>query len=170
MERSSKMFPQKDPGHNCRHPGFTLIEVLIVVAIIGILATFLLPNIIQAHYKARASRIVSDLRIIRDTCLRYHMEKNGWPRSRTWGRIPPELLSYLPPGTQFDIPGWDVSLAFTNYRNKSDKWVDQRGYRVVIRTRIQNILLANKVYQMAPNLFSQVRINKKRGMFFLALE
>jgi prepilin-type N-terminal cleavage/methylation domain-containing protein len=164
------MFPEYGNDKNRKARGFTMIEVLIVVAIIGILATFLLPNIVQAHYKARASKIVSDLRIIRDTCLRYHMEKNTWPRSRTWGRIPPELLSYLPPGTLFDIPGWDVSLAFTNYSNKSDKWVDQQGYRVVIRTRIQNIMLANRVSRTAPNLFSEVRINKKRGMFFVALE
>jgi prepilin-type N-terminal cleavage/methylation domain-containing protein len=150
--------------------GFTLIEVLIVVAIIGILASFLLPNIVQAHYKGRASRIASDLRIIRDTLLRYHMEKNSWPRSRSWGRMPPEFRSYLPAGALFNIPGWETSLAFTNYSNKSDKWVDKRGYRVVIRVRIKNIMLANKVYRMAPNLFSRVGINKKRGIFFLALE
>ena len=150
--------------------GFTLIEVLIVVGILGILASFLVPNIVHAHYKGRASRIVSDARIIRDAFLRYHIEQNSWPRSRGWGRIPPELLSYLPPGAIFDIPGWQTSLAFTNYSNKSDKWIDQRGYRVVIRVRIQNIMLANIVYRMAPNLFMDAKINKKRGMFFIALE
>jgi prepilin-type N-terminal cleavage/methylation domain-containing protein len=170
MRRSNKMFSSKKYRKSRTDKGFTLIEILIVVGIIGILATFLLPNIVQAHYKARASKIVSDLRIIRDSCLRYHIEKNSWPRSRTWGRIPPELVSYVPPGTQFDIPGWDVSLAFTNYKNKSDAWIRQRGYSVVIRTRIQNIMLANKVNSMAPNLFSRANINKNRGMFFVALE
>jgi len=83
--------------------GFTMIEVLIVVGIIGILSTFLLPNVIQAHYKGRASRIVTDLRVIRDTLLRYHMEKYSWPRSRTWDRIPPEFRSYLPPPVRYSI-------------------------------------------------------------------
>ena len=147
-----------------------MIEVLIVVAILGILASFLVPNIVQALNKGRASSIVNDARIIRDTLLRYQIEKNSWPRSRGWGRIPPEFRSYLPPGAVFNIKGWDTSLAFTNYSNKSDKWVDKRGYRVVIRIRIRNIVLANKVYRMAPNLFISARINKNRGIFYIPLE
>ena len=91
-----------------------MIEVLIVVAILGILASFLVPNIVQALNKGRASSIVNDARIIRDTLLRYQIEKNSWPRSRGWGRIPPEFRSYLPPGAVFNIKGWDTSLAFTN--------------------------------------------------------
>ena len=147
-----------------------MIEVLIVVAILGILASFLVPNIVQALNKGRASSIVNDARIIRDTLLRYQIEKNSWPRSRGWGRSPPEFRSYLPPGAVFNIKGWDTSLAFTNYSNKSDKWVDKRGYRVVIRIRIRNIMLANKVYRMAPNLFISARINKNRGIFYIPLE
>lgn len=147
-----------------------MIEVLIVVGIIGILSTFLIPNVIQAHYKGRASRIVTDLRVIRDTLLRYHMEKNSWPKSRTWGRIPPEFRTYLPPGALFDIPGWETSLAYTNYSNKSADWISGRGYTVVLRARIQNIMLANMVQRMAPNLFYSAKINKKRGIFFIALE
>lgn len=161
---------QKKSSEMNNKKGFTLIEVLIVVAILGILASFLVPNIVQALYKGRASSIVSDARIIRDTLLRYHIEKNSWPRSRGWGRIPPEFRSYLPPGAIFDIPGWETSLAFTNYSNKSAKWVDKRGYSVVIRVRIRNIMLANKVYRMAPNLFMQASINKNRGIFYIALE
>ncbi len=153
-----------------KRSGFTLIEVLIVVAILGILASFLVPNIVQAHYKGRASRIVSDSRIIRDTLLRYHIERNSWPRSRGWGIIPPELRSYLPAGAQFDMSAWQTSLAYTNYSNKSAEWVDQRGYTVVIRIRIQNVMLANIVYRMGPNLFIDAAINKKRGLFYIALE
>ena len=87
-----------------------MIEVLIVVGIIGILSTFLLPNVIQAHYKGRASRIVTDLRVIRDTLLRYHMEKYSWPRSRTWDRIPPEFRSYLPPRCGIRYPRLENQL------------------------------------------------------------
>jgi hypothetical protein len=84
--------------------------------------------------------------------------------------IPPEFQSYLPPGTSFDLSGWDVEFAFTNYSNKSDAWTEDRGYTVVLRARVQNVILANRIYRMSPNLFYDVTINKKQGMFIIALE
>jgi prepilin-type N-terminal cleavage/methylation domain-containing protein len=161
---------KKNLAINRQTKGFTLIEILIVVAILGILASLLLPSAIQAYYKGRAAKVVNDMRVIRDTALRYQVDKNSWPRSRTWGRTPPEFQSYLPPGTSFDLSGWDVEFAFTNYSNKSDDWIEDRGYTVVLRARVQNVMLANRIYKMSPNLFYDVAINKKRGLFIIALE
>jgi len=43
--------------------GFTLIEILIVIAIIGILAGILIPNLLDAMEKAKQKRTVADMRI-----------------------------------------------------------------------------------------------------------
>ena len=150
--------------------GFSLIEMLIVVTIIGLLASLAVPNILHAYYKGRATKIVTDLRAIRDVAINYNSDNSNWPRSRSWGRIPPEFRPHLPPTTTFDLTSWDVRYAYTNYSNKSQQWKDKRGYSVVIRAQINNVAMANVVATLAPNMFKKVTINKKRGTFFIALE
>jgi type II secretion system protein G len=43
--------------------GFTLIELLIVVAIIGLIASMLIPNMLDAMQKAKQKRTMADMRI-----------------------------------------------------------------------------------------------------------
>ncbi len=55
---------------------FTLIELLIVVAIIGILAAIAVPNFLNAQLKAKISRAQADLRAIRTAIEMYVVDNN----------------------------------------------------------------------------------------------
>lgn len=153
-----------------RHKGFSLIELLIVISIIGLLSSFLIPNLVQTHYKGKALKIVTDMRAIRDVAMTYNMDLHEWPRSKGWGKIPKDFKPHLPPGATFNLGSWDVKYAYSNFSNKSDKWKSKRGYSVILRARVKDRQLANAMFRVAPDFFHIVRINRKRGLFTVILE
>lgn len=58
---------------------FTLIELLIVVAIIGILAAIAVPNFMNAQIRAKVARSQSDVRSIAQSIRMYSMDNNFYP-------------------------------------------------------------------------------------------
>lgn len=62
---------------------FTLIELLIVVAIIGILAAIAVPNFMNAQIRAKIARAQSDLKAMSTAIEMYAMDNNNYPDSCT---------------------------------------------------------------------------------------
>ena len=56
--------------------GFTLVEILIVVVILGILAAIVIPQFTDASTQAKESRLVSDLQSVRSQIELYKIEHN----------------------------------------------------------------------------------------------
>ena len=61
--------------------GFTLIELMIVMAIIGVLAMVAVPSYIQAIKHAREAVLMEDLRTLRSAIDSYTMDKQKAPQS-----------------------------------------------------------------------------------------
>lgn len=81
--------------------GFTLIELMITVTIVGLLARIAIPRVNQFRLRARATHIVGDLGVIRTAAFGLAADSARWPVNVGMGKIPPELQPYLPPSLSF---------------------------------------------------------------------
>jgi len=71
---------------NKNRGGFTLVEIMIVVAIIALLAAIAVPNFLRARKRSQGTRCLEDLRIIDSAIDQYAIENNkasgvtvNWP-------------------------------------------------------------------------------------------
>ncbi len=66
---------------NPPHPkkAFTLIELLIVVAIIAILAAIAVPNFLEAQVRAKISRVRADMRSVATALESYMVDSSTYP-------------------------------------------------------------------------------------------
>jgi general secretion pathway protein G len=72
---------------NRKNTGFTLVEILIVVIILGILAAIVIPQFTEASNDARVSAMVSDLQTVRSQIELYkvqHLDSHPGTVSGTW--------------------------------------------------------------------------------------
>jgi prepilin-type N-terminal cleavage/methylation domain-containing protein len=67
-----------------RARAFTLIELLIVVAIIAILAAIAVPNFLEAQVRAKVSRTKADMRSIATGLEAYRVDENHYPPWADW--------------------------------------------------------------------------------------
>lgn len=76
------MSPIHKPFRDCaRSAGFTLIEIMVVVIILGILAAIVAPNVIGRIDDAQITRVNSDLRGIENALKFYRLDNFAYPTS-----------------------------------------------------------------------------------------
>ena len=81
--------------------GFTLVEILIVVVILGILAMIVIPKYASANTEAKEATVAADLQSIQRQIDRYKVDHSGRG---------PELT---PTGVQDNLKGFDMAKDLT---------------------------------------------------------
>jgi prepilin-type N-terminal cleavage/methylation domain-containing protein len=90
--------PCAPPG---RSAGFTLVEIMIVVVIIGLLAAMAIPAFGRIREKSQRARFVSDLRTFAQAFETYCAQNGAWPPNAGTGVVPTGMTS-----ADFKISAW----------------------------------------------------------------
>ena len=101
---------------NKNRGGFTLVEIMIVVAIIALLAAIAVPNFLRARKRSQATQILEDLRLIDSAIDQYAIENNKSSNdSVLWAGVQGYLKkgSKLYNSAHLDILGNDFGATFT---------------------------------------------------------
>jgi prepilin-type N-terminal cleavage/methylation domain-containing protein len=91
---------------NTKRGGFTLVEIMIVVAIIALLAAIAVPNFLRSRKRSQATQILQDLRVIDAAVDQYAIEANKAGGSTVvWA----DIQRYLKTGTRlYSSTGKDI--------------------------------------------------------------
>lgn len=82
---------------------FTLVELMVVVAIICVLAALALPGFLRARQRTQNTKFINALRVASDAFSTYAIEHSGYPTDVNRGIIPPGMNTYF--GTSLNWTG-----------------------------------------------------------------
>lgn len=140
---------------NGRRAGFTLLEILVVVVILGILATIIVPRIMGRPEEARRTKAVMDIKSIETALNLYKIDTGSYPSTeqgldalvskptigeipRNWktggylGKVPKDpwghVYVYLSPGDngEFDLSSYGAD----GEKGGGEKYADVNNWEI----------------------------------------
>ncbi len=113
-----------------RERSFTLIELLIVVAIIGILAAIAVPNFLNAQVRAKVAKAVANQKAVATALEMYRTDNNSYIPMYAYGGTFNDYIPYrgltTPVAYLTSLDAVDNPFASINHKNTSDNTYDQK--------------------------------------------
>lgn len=92
--------------------GFTLLEIMIVVAMIGLLLAMALPLFDKVRQRTQNTRLANDFRVFSGLIETFMIEEGTFAPGADPGQLPDSLVSYFKPDQWSERPAiggaWDI--------------------------------------------------------------
>ena len=88
--------------------GFTFIEILIVLIVMGILAAIAITRYVDLKHRALSARATSDLEAVRYAAYSAMYQNGDWPPDAPAGALPPAMTPHLGAGFSFSRPEYTL--------------------------------------------------------------
>lgn len=98
--------------------GFTLVELMVTVTIMGILANMAFPALSGLRRRAEAARIIADMGTVRSAALDHYAGYGTYPGPGQWATVPQTLAASLPGGFEF---------GFRDVEYRWERWLLPQG-------------------------------------------
>lgn len=149
--------------------GFTLIELMTTLSIIGLLASIALPKYQSLRRRATAAEVASNITTLRLGAFQYNESSGTWPATTAVGTVPKGVATYLPANGKNVIQGTSYQLGW------SSTGVNGKGRRSVqtIQAKTTDATLCQALYGLmggARNIDLQGSCTKKGGNVFLTVD
>jgi prepilin-type N-terminal cleavage/methylation domain-containing protein len=83
------------PSRRARRRGFSLLELLTTITVLGIIGGIAAPVLRAATHRADASKVAADMTTVRAAMFEFREDTGRLPRTTAWGRVPPDLAPYF---------------------------------------------------------------------------
>lgn len=81
--------------HKNHKSGFTLVEIMIVVVIIGLLAGIAMPAFKRVQMSSQNAKVVNDMRVYSGMMDTYSLENGAYPEDSNSGELPVDFAPYI---------------------------------------------------------------------------
>jgi prepilin-type N-terminal cleavage/methylation domain-containing protein len=132
-----------------RRSGFTFVELLITMTVIGILSAVALPKFRDVKRRAAATQILGDFDVMRHATLSFYADSGYYPVETGPGAVPPNLTRYLPNGFKMTKPEWQ--LDYENWSMQTKTFYKELGVAVGVSFRTSDAQLGATAMKLIGN-------------------